>query len=227
MKALASFLIALAGTPGADDAEDLFRTMERKLRAARTLRIECSVTAEREPPFRAWLLLAGGNRVNAGVDKIVRPPRFRNIVSDGKEVRAHAMGLPPKRKAAPENLAANVLAFAVRYDFFEAIHVGAATGWLLEGSDLESRVKLSGFTMGPAEKIGDRAAQAVEFTREVETSPDKPPERARVTLWIDRESSLPLRRNVTPEKGTPVIETFTTVAIDKDIDPDRFLLPRD
>jgi outer membrane lipoprotein-sorting protein len=87
---------------------------------------------------------------------------------------------------------------------------------------------LSDFAALPDEKVGERAAQKIKFTRTITAKEGAAGVVEHVTLWIDKETGLPLQREWvtdTRDDPQPVRETYSDVVLDGKIDSKKFDLP--
>jgi hypothetical protein len=88
--------------------------------------------------------------------------------------------------------------------------------------DPETFIRVSDFKAGPAEKVGGRDAKVVSFTAKIA---DK--DNAKVTLWLDAQTSLPLKRLIVPEKdNVRITETYTEFSLDPKVEARTFELPK-
>jgi outer membrane lipoprotein-sorting protein len=79
------------------------------------------------------------------------------------------------------------------------------------------------FKLGNKEKIGDRDAHVIHF---VENWKDKGHAPKSVTIWIDAETYLPLKRMLVYAPGLSEEENYRTFELNPHIDPKVFELPK-
>ena len=88
--------------------------------------------------------------------------------------------------------------------------------------DLKEGFSVSGFKLGPKERIGEGKARRVDYTLAVKGNEGTFP----VSLWIDLKTGLPVKRQV----GTGVAKVWYTetyqVKLNDKLDPKTFELPK-
>lgn len=208
-----------------NEAEKLFRRMEKKLLEAETFALqgESEWKVEKAAYRIKWnVLWAKGHKFNYSIKSVgeLIAPDVEGV-SDGRDVRVTSGGKTEDRKVSGE-LGANVAGTLARAGFVASLPVA------LEGDrpdhSLDKRYALSGFELGKKEKVGERDAQAIRFTAvfaERDTT--------RSELWIDVKEELPLKRHLSVEgkRGAiTVTETYSMFAVGEKIDPAKFELPK-
>lgn len=231
MLTLAFFLTTVAGAPPSNDAERLLRDMDATIAAAKSLRIEFtiddSVDGKAQRLTEGTLLVAEGNRIRYELTGTITA----NVVSDGKQL-ASVFAKPVEKKSQ--------LTPAWLNDVLKA-WIGRGGTFIAFGKVLEYANKSVGEEPGdkfapqaanvrmlPGEELKGVKVHVIEYNltfpkliADVDT--------ARVRLWIDPKSKLPLRRTMTFKFGTDektYTATHTKIEVDPKLDPKLFDLPR-
>lgn len=228
MSSIALLLSAAASALPPSEAEFLLRAMDKKIAAAKTLRVEFEIKLRSESVARGSLVLADGNRFrNEFAVGTGAPPTV--LVSDGVQVRGSAAGRP---------IAVPVPAY----------HNEVLKSWLGRGGSLTSMsaaarlvdkgttkrpessdgLRVSKARLMPDEEVGGVKARVVEYTLSWQALPYGF-RVAKARVWIDPRTGLPVRRTM-PFGGNSGGETFTTTQtrfeIDTKIDEKLFEHPK-
>jgi outer membrane lipoprotein-sorting protein len=226
---LAALLPALAG--GGNDAEKLFREVEKKIAEAKSLRVasDIDVKAKREGgTLKSSLALAQGNKFRMTMKgKGGGKELEMEAVSDGNKF--HARMSPPddsKQEEVPKNLHTLVSRAISRtgpvgaFVIIRLIAPGAS-----RELDPEKLFKVRDFKMGEAAKVNGRDAKVLHYQSDIEGQ-----ESAKVTLWLDARTLLPLKRVIIPEaKGADldqITETYTEFTLNPKLEDKTFELPK-
>jgi hypothetical protein len=99
----------------------------------------------------------------------------------------------------------------------------------VDATDVRDRFRFGNFRFGPAEKIGDRTAQRVDYDLfikgQTQQNGDAMP--LAVSLWIDPATRLLLKRTVKQNFGSMLVtETYGKVVVNGQIDSKAFELPK-
>jgi outer membrane lipoprotein-sorting protein len=210
-----------------NEAEKLFRAMEKKIQTAKAFQVAFTIETKGDiketlGSFKGCLLLTNDNKGRMKISGVhLGQARNWEMVSDGKQVKMEEATL-----ATPKNLHGFGSTFVSRLGVFpgfpgipyviaEADKVGKIEGSKLEAWD---------FKAGAAEKIGERDAKVVSF--KVGEKGDR--DAAAVTIWIDSETLLPLKRVVVanPRSAAVVTEMYKQFTLDPKIDARAFELPK-
>jgi outer membrane lipoprotein-sorting protein len=229
--ALLAVLVPAFAVQG-NDAEKLFRDMEKKIAEAKSLRVasDIDVKDKREGgTLKSSLALAPGNKVRMtmkgkGGGKEVEI----EVVSDGNKLHAHMT--PPgdsKQQKVPKNLHILMSKMISRTG-----HLGGALiirgsgrpGAPQEATDPEKLFGVKDFTMGAAAKVNGRDAKVLHYQIDIGGK-----DSAKVTLWVDAKTLLPLKRLIVPEakaEDVQVTETYTELQLNPQLDAKTFELPK-
>ena len=223
---------------GDDPAKQQFAEMERTIIAAKsidaTFEIQVSLREAPGPGTKmdldGSLVLASGNRVREEIrERTAGRPLFKLLVSDGQKWWWHDKGSPPHLVNKP--LAANFTTDSLAT--FARVGVFLPTLPLppVPAANVRERFPVASFKLGAKEKVGEREAQRLDFDLFIkgQNRPDGSPMPFKVSLWIDPNTHLPVKRKITQtEAGAPsviVTETYRKFGIDKAPNPKTFDLP--
>lgn len=222
-------LLGRATLPAAADdgkeAEKLYQQMEEKVAKAKS--IEMSFEVEIASPgqkekgtIKGSLALAEGNKMRLEYKtKLMGMEGDATLISDGKKEVALSAGRPlGEAGPTPKDLERKARRAVSPNGFFFGLLLGTPGG--------VPDLKASDFKLGKRQKVGDRQAQAVEYTSTI-----KGDKNAMATVvWIDLETKVPLKRSFRMKEGDREIsmsEMFSGVKLDGKIDPKKFELPKD
>jgi len=218
---IALVAIALILPQEKNEAEDLFKKMEEKLAKAKTVQLKLS--GEMQPMklgLTGELLFDEAGKLRMELEGKAGPDLMKALMlSDGKKLRLESNDKKdPKQFEVPETLGKLARACFARAGF-----VGT-----LDALDNDRDVKLEPdaqfapkeFKLGAKEKVGEREAQAVDYKLAKEGHPESV-----VTVWIDKETLLPLKRTV-KMGGMALTETYSGLKLDEKIDAAKFELPK-
>jgi hypothetical protein len=216
-----------------NEAEKLFRAVEKKISDARAFQVtvEIKIIAEREKGkdqggrLKGSLILTKDNKARLTVrGKVAGEAMDREIVSDGKHIAwKDNLPEPPAlaKQTIPRKLHARLSALMTRagvYGISESIAV--ANGY---GEDIPAsvqRVDAWDFKVGAAAKVGGRDARVVrcKVGRKGEGA-------GQATLWIDAKTLLPLKY-VIGDRNNHVTEIYHEFTLDPKIEARAFALPK-
>lgn len=207
-------------SPADKAARELFESMEKKLAAAKSLRIVCKVREPRENGDRhdASVSVSGAKaRLDFDWWSAARGQVKWSAISDGESVRSTTK--PGESKKAGKSPAAAIAVGFARTGTFALSEVESA---LLSGADPGdgTQWKVSGFKAGASETKDGVKLQAVEYS--VQRGKDDP---MRIVVWIDTRTSLPKRRDV-DIAGWKLAETYEACEIDPAIEDAVFAAPK-
>jgi len=209
-----------------NEAEKLFRAMEKKLGSAKTLQLRFETNAESTPEpgkFKGTLVLAEGNKARIEINAELNGKKgvFMKATSDGTNRKV--LGEGPASGKTPQKHNENILASLQHGGFMAAIYLGSSDA---DGKTHIPVYKASDFKLGNKEKVGQRQAQIIEYQLTWEKAP-----KFSETLWIDLETQLPLKRvfsgSVPAEKiKFKISETYSDFVLDAKLDAATFQLPK-
>jgi hypothetical protein len=210
-----------------DAARELFQSMEKKVRDAKSLKIACKVEGRFSPGGEQMKVEA--NQQFAGASKArfeVRTGEHDSLfVSDGTQMVRGEAGRVEDPKPSDPKLNEGLAGTIARGGFMLPRLVRRPEA----GSfDAEKTLLLSGFRLGAKERIGKAEAQIVEHTVKFGGSATGPSESVKVIIWIDPQTRLPLKRTVYVGEGEAdfFTEVYTEFLVDPKLDAKVFELPK-
>ena len=208
-----------------NEAEKLFREMEKKVTSAKAVRVASDDKVDAAGIRLKWMLVfAEGNkcRLEGSVESEGKALK-ESTISDGAKLLSTQRGMPMPKEDAPKDLT-NMLQGSIS-------RCSMSVQWLTgfdskkTGFKIDEDFKVTDFVLGDKEKVGEHEAQVVRynlFLRKAKLS---------VSVWLDAKTKLPLKRVTTiPDKGEQkltVTEMFTEVTLNPKLDPKTFELPKD
>jgi outer membrane lipoprotein-sorting protein len=149
------------------------------------------------------------------------------VVADGDKL--HVRMTPPGKSeqiAAPKNvhdLMSKVMSRTGSVGAFFIIRLVAPGA--SKHPDPEKLFNAKDFKMGEAAKVNGRDAKVLHYAIDLEGE-SKP---AKITLWLDARTLLPLKRLIAPEgkgKEAQITETYTEFTLNPKLDAKTFELPK-
>jgi uncharacterized protein (TIGR03066 family) len=211
-----------------DDPVKLFRAMQQKVAAAKTLRVRFDLTVTGADGgkgiVKGSLTLGAGDKYRVELDgKLFGHVVKETEVSDGTAVRSSGTGANPEGARSPKEAGAYLRrALPVEGFFLASLNLDR------RGFREEAGFKPTDLKSGGTEQVMGREAHVVHFTlpanRDGDGAKGMP-----ATVWLDGETGLPLKFAVTG--GTSdvreVTETYSEFALDPKVDAKTFELPAD
>ena len=222
-------LAATAVCPAAaepNEAEKLYRDMEQKVKAAKTLRVRYDLTItdanDKEGKVKGALILGEGDKYRAeGVGRMFGEEVHFVTVSDGERVKTKEgveAAKDDKDAKSPKGVGAYLRAALPSQGFF------------LGTLNMDSRGERppdpsapSGFALGDKEWVGKKSTQIIRYTFGDKTAPT-----LRMKLWLDVDTHLPARLVVTGgvSDWQKLVEVYDEFAIDPAPDAKTFEAPK-
>ena len=241
---LSIITIALLLPQEKNDAEEIFKALVEKLSKAETVQVESRASLDCQKHGEKWTALITGKiflhkdgHARLEYEGQNKGPVSSLIVSDAITTTWVSGKRRPSLPAQP-TLRRDAIALLARTGSTQAITV---IGVGLRSAEMEEEIRQRGgspepreadplkrmrigqFTRVPAEKVDGRAVIALQFIVEYEGETGK----TTVTVWIDSETRLPIRRRVIDEgEGTLTEESYSVFNLDEKIDPAKFELPK-
>jgi outer membrane lipoprotein-sorting protein len=218
-------LLLAAFAQDRSEAEQLFRKMEETVAGTKALQtaVVITITGKKDGKFEGALALAKGNKARMNLKGAMAEKTLDlSMVSDGTRMKVKDPGGKQAEQNTPKKLN-EVLAGALnRAGLFATLMMSRRSDQ--DEPNVEDLFRVSGFKFGKKDKVGDRAAQVVEYQF---AFPDSPTFQAAV--WIDSQTHLPLKRLLTASKGDErltITETYSGLRIDAALDDKTFALPK-
>ena len=228
---LAVLCLAALASPQDGDADKLYRAMEKKVREAKSLHIvvsgEIDLQGTPKGTFKGTVDTAAGNKVRLDMEGESAGTKGL-FLTDGKTrytKQADRVKIDPKPwnidqldKMVPGLIGRGGV--FVTLMFIEPIDRGKKP----EPFDLDKVVPIKNFKLGAKEMVGRHQAQVVEYQNEGNGKTVK------VSVWIDTQTQLPLKRLVVTERAgktlSTITETYDTFAVNGKPDPKLFEIPK-
>jgi outer membrane lipoprotein-sorting protein len=208
------------------EAEKLYRTMEKKISTCKSL--QTTFDAEMGMgglafKFKGTLRLAEGDKARIEMDLNFMEKQMKMLmVSDGKTMYTKQDDQVQTTEKPGESGKDMLGGCVARIGLGSAFMVmGTRPGEKKEKFDLDKELPVRDFKLGAREKIGEANAQVVEYTVTATGQQFK------VSVWIDVQTSLPLKRTMTADKdGVRFTESYSAFTIDGRLDPKMFEIPK-
>ncbi len=214
-----SFALVLASACRAEDsdkAKQLFQKCQDKLLSLKSFQVKA--TASLEAPtgkvsVEASIVVAQKNLAHVEIKR--DDGKGLDVIANGHKMRdkskpASATAWP----AASRDVLLVFVAEGATSSLYENCFLEAKEGKLDLGNDL----LLTDFRMAAREKVGDRDAQAITYGAKTRGALEE----YAVTLWIDVETFLPLKRQgkiTHRDQVSSFDESYTDVKVDEAVDP--------
>jgi outer membrane lipoprotein-sorting protein len=213
-----------------NEAEKLFREMEKKVNSAKAVRVASDDKADaRGVHLKCMLVFAEGNKCRLELEGTadlqgLDGKAFKVVtISDGTKLLSVQDGTPRPKEDAPNDLTSMLRGSISR--------CGMSVQWLTgldgkkQGFKIDEDFKVTDFALGDKEKVGAHEAQVVRYNLLLRGKV-----KLSVSVWLDAQTKLPLKRVTTiPDKGKQitVTEMFTQLTLDPKLEPKTFELPKD
>jgi outer membrane lipoprotein-sorting protein len=224
MRWLALLVLILAAAPARaqeGEAEKLYRAMEKKILAAKSLALEFNsqVTVDdKKFTVKGNIYVAAGNKTRLELESELFGLGKTLIVTNGESRYAKVGDMvfdkgpfPPKGEV--------LLALIARFGI-----VGAAMEKKIVTADLGKDWPVKNFKLGVKEMVGKREAQVIQYQIQDKKSGDL----TEVSVWIDTKTQLPLKRAMAgKDKKTigKLAETYGVFTVDSKLDGKLFDIP--
>jgi hypothetical protein len=216
-----------------NEAEKLYRTMENKVRAAKTLHVAFAGDMDAQVfkgMFKGTMDFAQGSKSRLAMDYDLFGKSEKIIwITDGK-VSYKKKGDQAKVNAKPQNLEhmdKHLPFYMARIGFPIFLALASLdsddSGKKQEPVDFDKEAPAKNIKLGAKEKVGDRNAQVVDYQVAFQGKP------AKLAVWIDMQTQLPLKRTLVLEdmgQTLRVSETYSAFTVDGNADPKLFDIPK-
>jgi outer membrane lipoprotein-sorting protein len=218
---------ARAQAGGPNEAEKLFRDMEKKLASAKTMEVafDAKVEGGQGAQQQGTLLFASGNKCYLEMSGNLGSKNAKAVmISDGAKMITSDGAKILKVHDVPKDLTDRLRASISRTGFLFAWFFSTKGPDDKQEFRIDEDYKVSDFVLVKKEKIGDQEAQVIRYALALpETNYS-----ISVSVWLNVKNNLPLKR-VTTIKGVNTgifSETYTKLALDPDLDLKKFELPK-
>jgi outer membrane lipoprotein-sorting protein len=216
-----------------NEAEKLFRDMEKKITQARAFRVAVTIETGRDTnrpgDFNGYLLLTKDNKARLKIEEDdFGDSRRWEFVSNGKQLRMrpYTFGVSETSKdeatlPTPKFLHDHLAERVTRVGIFPNLLRIAVP--ILLANERDTKLELTDFQACPDEKIRGRDARVVRYKVSID---DKVLSDFAFTLWVDRETGLPLQRVLQAKPVGTVTEIYTEFNLNPKISRRTFVLPK-
>lgn len=226
--------IKFTATPENDkqaaDPEKLYRTMEKTVRAAKSLHVALDSDVDSQTmkgTAKATIYAAQGNKSRLEIDFEMDGKADKLLfLTDGKAGYTKqgdngTLVVNPKKAAEQAKLVPVMMA---RIGFTGARMLIAVKQGEEKEIDFDKDALVTNFKLGAKEMVGAKTAQVVTHQLDFDGTT------AKMSVWIDTKTHLPLKRVLTAEQAGQmfrITETYSTFAIDPKLDAKLFEIPKE
>lgn len=225
-------LLALAAWSAAaqeNEAEKLFRSMEQKVRKAKTLQFRFDATmigaGANADNLKGTLTLGEGDKLRMEVEgKQFGTECKLTFTSDGTDLKSFGYTKAPGRpkqdrnetQKSPKGIGAYFRGAQPREGFFLCLL--KINGRFEPAPD---DFKISDFKLAGEEKLGKRNTQVIQYTVK-----DKDANLGSMKVWLDAKTKLPVKLVMTADAPATIVitETYSEFTIDANVDAKLFEL---
>jgi hypothetical protein len=219
-------MVAMPVYAGDNEGEKLFRQMEKKIKAAKTLQIEFELVMTilgMQNTFKGDVTLGEGDKLHLNAAGAIAGMDIKvTVIGDGTKIYATEKNKQEtKIENSPKGLGVYFRNILPRGGVFAGID-DASKGKDLP--DVDDKFKISDFKLGAKEKVGTAETRLVEYTLLV-----KGKDKAAGKVWINTKTLLPAKLEVKMDMGGIAIElseSYSQYTIDGKVDPKLFQAPK-
>jgi outer membrane lipoprotein-sorting protein len=217
-----------------NEAEKLFRGMERKVLAAKSLEVVFEGSAA-SPDFKVAMkgkaLLGQGGLYRIDIDGEFGGKSEQGLMlCDGKTIYNKASG-DSRAKTWPAQAgdADRLRGYLGRVGIWMSvsIFVDEMSTEQPKDFDLDKALPVTDFKLGVKEKVGTKDAQVIECSFTFKTKVGK--QVGKMAAWIDTQTQLPLKRSIEIKDGKEsrtLVETYATFNAEAKVDGKTFEVPK-
>jgi hypothetical protein len=229
---LVALLVAAAPAFGQEnEAEKLYRAMEKKIRTAKSVHFvfATELTGEgKKIEAKGTVHLAEKNKGRIELDMDVSGKMTKvMLVTDGKsKYSKFGEQVKIEEKPGKEGELDKVLGYVARFGMGSSFFVLSRKEDpdKKEVFDLDKEHPVKNFKLGAKEKVGQRTAQIVEYQIGLGEV------MAKAMVWIDPKTDLPLKRVLEADKDGKqafhVVETYSAFTVGGKLDAKLFEMPK-
>jgi outer membrane lipoprotein-sorting protein len=237
MRLLLLPVVLLAFAEDGKEAEKLFRAAEKKLLDADTVQMSFTATATHDKgklEGKGTVLLARGNKARLEMKgTFLGKSGSLLMICDGTRQKTESAEAGKEGKGmvrdAPKDFTTRLTKATTRIGILPSFFLVRAQAEGEKDPDVEDVMKVSDFSLGKKEKVGERQAQIVEYKMTHDAGGGRKDTHT-VQLWLDSETHLPLKRVVRGGKegeGFPPITETYDIRLNGPIDKVKFEVPKE
>jgi len=233
---LALLLPAVAAAGEGNEAEKLFLQVEKKISAAKALRVVADIKGSAkgtEVSFHVELTLADGNKARVKMKGEVKKDGKSeqigaDLISDGTNLRmVETTSSKEKEEKTPEGLSRNLTLLLGRVGVLGGLRTGTGGKKGAKPPDLEKLLRMKGFKMGEPTKVNGRDARVLHYQATIAGANIEDEKKVKTTLYVDAKTLLPLKRVLVIEKEEGrLTETYTEFTLNPKLDAKLFELSK-
>ena len=210
-----------------NEAEKLFRAMEKQVKESKTIKVGFDVDADlgkaAAAKLKGSLVVAPGNKARLDAKGTFEgKERSVLMLADGKQQLYSENNEPAKPRALEFDISTVVPQILARGGVFAMFETAPDKK---DAFDIDKFLPATDFKLGAREKVGAREAQPVQYT--LKPGPDR---LVQVTVWLDLKTNVPLKRvlvGTNPDKQMiTVTETYTEIALNPAVEDKIFEMPK-
>jgi outer membrane lipoprotein-sorting protein len=221
-------VVAAPAYAGENEAEKLFRQMEKKLQAAKTVQIRFDIKASifgMEGTARGKAVLGEEDRVRLDAEAEFAGMNLKvTMVGDGTKLfNKDSQKAEIEIKDSPKGLGEYFRGVWPRVGIFAGLEEALENQQLPKVDDA---FKVSNFKLGAKEKVGNAETRVVEYTV---TLKSKDMAAAHVKVWINTQTQLPAKLELRVDAGGVAVElseTYAEFVLDGKLDAKLFEQPK-
>jgi outer membrane lipoprotein-sorting protein len=208
----------------AAEARKMLLAMEKKIRAARSIKIVLEAEDRGEETSRTTgvVVLAEGNKTRIDLTQTSgKKKRVVKFVTDGKQAFGQRQPFDTEGKAVPipdgSDVKDSLGQVIARCGVLVSLGPGVDTGGKF---NLDQFAPVFNPFLGAVEKVGGREARLLHFQTDLR-------DRVQVTVWIDEKTLLPLKRRLVWQRSGDVklTETYSEFLLNTRLNPTLFNMP--
>jgi hypothetical protein len=225
MRWLALLVLILVAAPARaqeGEAEKLYRAMEKKILAAKSLVVEFNsqhtVDDKREPSkftVKGTIYVAAGNKTRLDLESELFQLGGKTLIVTNGESKYAKVGNLVFREGPFPAKGEVLLALMARFGAG-----AAALEQKIATADLDKDFPVKNFKLGVKEMVGQREAQVVQCQLQYRITGDL----TEMSVWIDTKTQLPLKRT-DARRSQRSTETYGVFTVDSKLDDKLFDVP--
>jgi outer membrane lipoprotein-sorting protein len=229
MRWLLTMAVAAVAVPayaGENDAEKLFRQMEKKIQTAKTVQVRFDATISifgMGGSIKGTAVHGDGDNMRVDADVAFADKKTKaTLIGNGTKVFTKDSEKPAiDTKDSPKGLGNYLRSVLPRVGVFPGLDE------ITKGNELpkiDDIFKVSDFKLGAKEKVGSAETRVVEYTVLVRGK-----DKAAAKVWINTQTNLPAKLELRMESNGIAVElseTYAEFAIDGKVDSKLFEMPK-
>src|ERR1700722_8663088 len=210
-------LLAIPAYAGENEAEKLYRQMEKKLTGAKTIKVRCETTMKRErikATSKYTLVFGENNKAYWEIEDVFGDKGAKAVtISNGTKLHFGYNGVREgPLQDSPKTVRTYGRAALARGFSYQAQIQSLSFALDADIQLPDDPWKMSNFKLGAKEKIGNAETRIIEYTY-VANPEDDNMKKYPVKVWIDTQTYLPVKQEMrVAEEGGATFEVTDTFA---------------